>query len=45
MEQTIDQNTSMINKLSKNIKTLENKVDKTYNYLDITSKDRDKKMN
>ena len=44
MEQTIDQNTSMINRLSKNIKNMEEKADATYNHPDITSKDRDAKM-
>ena len=44
MEQTIDQNTTMINRLSKKIKSLEDKADATYNHPDITSKDREAKM-
>ena len=44
MEQTIDQNTTMINRLSKKIKNLEEKAEATYNHPDITSKDREAKM-
>ena len=44
MEQTINQNTSMINRLSKKIKIMETKVEDIYNHPDITSKDREAKM-
>ena len=44
MEQTIDQNTLMIKRLSNMIKTLEDKAEDTYNHPDITSKDREAKM-
>ena len=44
MEQTIDQNTSMINRLSKKIKIMETKAEDTYNHPDIASKDREVNM-
>ena len=44
MEQSIDINTTAINRLSKKIKVLEAKVNETYDHPDITSKNREAKM-